>query len=177
MKVSIEHDGLSQFWKRSYRMSDKILTAIIAASVSILVALISFFQNRKSLITQTKNIENQLNHGYANKLYDLRIEEYSSAFAITEKVKQHPTPNFINPPTEIKQILSELYKWKSGRASLIMSSNTINEFRKLRDALKKNPGNNDRYTEDQSNKILHRISRFRGSMRGDIGFLYELDEN
>ncbi len=158
-------------------MEQKFYTALIAGIISLIIAFVSYFANKRSIESKSKDLEKQHKHNFKDKLNDLRLQHYAKAFRITEKIYYVKAPHYITNPDDIIAIHNELVDWKSGEASLIMSQQTIESFRKLRETLCKRPGHGDKYSKDQAEKILKLKSRFRGTMRGDIGFLDDLDDN
>ncbi|MDY6966024.1 MAG: hypothetical protein SVM80_08680 [Halobacteriota archaeon] len=64
-----------------------ILSAIIAALVSLSVAIISYFANRRKLRSDREALEIQLKRNFTEKLYDKRLEIYPLAFEITDSLR------------------------------------------------------------------------------------------
>lgn len=67
---------------------EKIVVAIIAASVSILVSIVGYFTNRFQTKIAQIRFERELKSKYINILYEKRIELYPTAFKISSKIKK-----------------------------------------------------------------------------------------
>ncbi|MGK3225729.1 hypothetical protein ACCW94_11620 [Enterobacter soli] len=68
--------------------SEKIVVAVIAASVSILVSIVGYFTNRFQTKISQKRFERELKNKYTNILYEKRIDLYPTAFSISSKIKK-----------------------------------------------------------------------------------------
>ena len=150
-------------------MSDDIRAALIAAMVSLVVTWLTVRAQRKEL---ERSIQNQ----FTDKLYLLRIEHYPIAFNLTEEIQHRPDPQKIVDRKELQRINRELFSWKSGVTSLIISEHSLKCFYDLRDALEMGYGENQMFTKDQVNRIFSARDKFRKSLREDIGLLYKEDK-
>lgn len=154
-------------------MNTDIQVALIAGFVSLIVSLTSsLLVNNGMLVKLERKIQNQ----FTDKLYSLRLEYYPQAFTITEQIQHRPKPQKIIKDTELQKIADELYSWKTGLVSLIISKSSLEKFFALRNALNMGYGENNRFTDSQVERIMKTRNEFRKSLREDIGFLYEEDE-
>lgn len=65
-----------------------LLSAAIAATVSVLIALISFVANRNALKSERDRFERELERNMTTKLYSARLEVYPEAIAITDGLRK-----------------------------------------------------------------------------------------
>ncbi|MCP4112733.1 MAG: hypothetical protein GY749_45600 [Desulfobacteraceae bacterium] len=156
-------------------MNEKIISALIAAAVSLTVALISFVMNKKSLKSEREKFEKQLQRGLTEKLYDLRMKNYPKAMEITEGLRI----SFMKAQGEnlsyeyFKSILTELDKWHCTEAAFILSSTSMNRLYDIRSFLREKPEEDCKYTKEHIKKINEAKGEFRRALRNDIRLLYE----
>ncbi len=86
---------------------EQLVTGVIAAVVSLIVALITVFINRNTLRIEREKFERELQRNMTSKLYDLRIESYPKAIEVTEGLRRsHLDEQGENVPEEyFKNIL------------------------------------------------------------------------
>lgn len=152
--------------------SEKIIVAIIAASVSILVSIFGFFTNLFQTKISQKRFERELKNKYTNILYEKRIELYPTAFKISSKIKKIQEHGGIIPREQQIRIVKKLNLWVEDEAGLFLSTDVINAYYKLRKSLGNLPGNGDRYTDIQIDKIWKARNDFRVALRNDISNLH-----
>ena len=158
-------------------MNTDIKIALIAGGISLAVSLLGFISSWIVLRAQYKELERKIQNQFTDKLYSLRLEHYPHAFILTEQIQHRPKPQQIVERTELESIANKLYIWKTGIVSLIISKHALEKFFALRDALSLGYGENDRFTNEQVERIMKARNDFRRSLRQDIGFLYEEDES
>ena len=149
-------------------MNTNVESAIIAATVSLIVSLIGFISSTLKLRAQREQIEKQIRSRFIEKLYLLRLEHYSDGFVITDKIQRRPEPKRIIDRDNLLEINQELYKWKSGTVSLIISPNSLAAFYELRDALSMGYAEQGRFSDAQVDKIFKSLANFRGALRSDL---------
>ncbi|WP_256004947.1 hypothetical protein [Pedobacter deserti] len=144
--------------------------AIITASASLIVSLITLYQFYRNKRFQEKQFDRSNNRAFTTKLYDLRLEHYPKAFEILDGVyKEKGGTVSIDV---IKHAHDELIMWKKGIVSLIISNEARDSYVMLRNLLLKKPANNNQYTPEQTDKFFIAIKEFRRQMRRDIGFMF-----
>jgi len=157
-------------------MSEKILVAAIAGSVSLVVALFGllagYFQHRNAIDKLKVEIDNK----YNERLYEKRINLYPEAFRIASRIKKLKKPELIIPKNIQEEILKELNVWAEGDAGLFMSNNTIKCYFELRESLGNNPGDGEFYTHRQVEKIWEARTNFRKALRADVGNLHKAEQ-
>jgi len=150
-------------------MGTTVVVALISAFVSLIVA---YFTARYKFIADCHILEGQLNQRHLERIYGLRLDQYSKAFEITESIRKVSTDKGgINPRDELLDKRMQLWNWKTGSVSLILSKSSIDAFYKLVHILG-NPCENAReniYSEAQIEKIFAARNAFRKALRNDIG--------
>jgi len=154
-------------------MESILLTVLVTIAVSIASSLVtSLLAGNAQKIDLERKIQNQ----FTIRLYNHRIDQYPNAFIITDKILQKVEPQRIIEQNELRTIGKNLCDWKTGIVSLIISKDSLKTFYELIKTLEMNYGDHDKYTKEQVNKIIKKRNEFRGSLRRDIGLLYEEDE-
>lgn len=153
-------------------VTDKIIAAVIASCISLVIALITYKSAFKKLKEERLNFEKELEHRYIDKLFEKRMQMYPSAFASAGKIYRLKAPEYITPNEKLRKIKYELKEWAEGEAGLFISKELIEAFNNLMDVLSKKPGNIDSYTLEQADKIWKARNDFRASLRKDLGILH-----
>lgn len=142
-----------------------LVSGFISAAVAYFTTAYKFAQDRRILVEQ-------LNQRSLEKLYSLRIERYPRAFDITEWIRRkRADQGGINSREELLKVRADLWEWKTGEVSLILSSDAIEAFYDLVTLLKKPCGDsrNNIYSPVQIDNIMTARNRFRSVLRSDIG--------
>lgn len=149
----------------------EILTpALITASVSLVVSLMTLFQFFKNKRFQEDQANRASNRAFTTKLYDLRLENYPRAFEIVDAIYREKGGQL--NPVLIRSTCDDLIKWKTGIINLIISNEARRSFYVLRDLLLKNPAAKDSYSVEQSDKINTVLKDFKRQLRRDVGFMF-----
>ncbi|NJN56907.1 MAG: hypothetical protein HC879_05115 [Leptolyngbyaceae cyanobacterium SL_5_9] len=152
-----------------------VLSAAIAAIVSLIIALISYLTNKNTLKSEREKFERELQRSMTSKLYDLRLEKYPEAIAITDGLRRSRMSNPGEDLSEayFKAILAKLDEWHGVQAFLLLSPNAVGKLYTLRKVLREKPEIEGKYSKEQIEKIWKAKGAFRGALRADIQFLYE----
>jgi len=150
-----------------------ILSAVIAAIVSLIVALISFMTNKNTLKSEREKFERELQRSMTSKLYDLRLEMYPEAIAITDGLRKSRMTEAEISEAYFKSILAKLDEWHGARAFLLLSRNAVHTLYTLRKVLREKPAMEGKYSKEQLETIWNAKGAFRSALRADIQFLYE----
>ena len=146
-------------------MSEKLLSALVAGVVAIGISLISAYFQRRAFrqVVESK---------YSEKLIDLRLDNYQSAFEIVGKISL--TKGRRSQKDTLKIITEELRSWHSGPASMVMSSKSQNAYNRLRRRLISTYESSSELNDDQSNaeKLFAAISGFRHALKFDLRLLF-----
>jgi len=157
-------------------MNPAILTAIIAATVSLIVAIISFITNRRSIQSEREKLEREMQRRLTEKLYDLRLESYPKAFEITDLLRGDLIFNKGMTRKDFLDIRDKLFDWQRTKAAFIMSESALRAFRNLLDKLNMKPESGTTFKESETKEIWRAKNQFRGSLRGDINLIYSEEE-
>lgn len=158
-------------------MDDKILTAIIAGSISLVVSLIGFLSSWIALQAKKNEIERNLKNSYMERLYEMRLKNYPKALEITKYVTRLPKKESSFNREDILAIRDSLGEWLNGEGGLVASEELINALYEVRDRLSADYGGDQEYSRQQMEKIVSVISNFRRELRADIRFLHASDES
>lgn len=152
-----------------------ILSAVIAASISLIVAFISFFANKNELKAEREKLERELQRSMTAKLYEARIEVYPEAIAITDGLRKSRMGSQGDGLSQqyFNDILTRLDVWHSEKAFLLLSWNAVQTLYRLRKVLREKPEMGGAYSQDQLMRIWNAKGAFRSALRSDIQLLYE----
>lgn len=154
-------------------LSEKIIVAIIAGSVSLTISAISIITNIIQNKQSEKKLRAEIKNKYTNLLYEKRMSLYPSAFKITSKIKRLSTPLGIIPQEQQIKILKQINLWVENEAGLFLSKEVIDTYYILRKHLGKNPGNGTNYTQTQIDNLWLARNSFRSALRNDISNLHK----
>ncbi|KAM3106370.1 hypothetical protein ACKFKH_18960 [Phormidesmis sp. 146-20] len=156
-----------------------ILSAVIAAGVSVVIALISYIANRNALKLQNEKFERELQRSMTTKLYDKRLEIYPEAIQITDGLRRSKIAIQGKgvPEEYFKGIVAKLDEWHSTRAFLLLSENAVQAFYALRKVVREKPGVEGVYSEEHLEKMWKAKGAFRYALRADIQLLYREETN
>ena len=156
-------------------MTEKVYIALISAGIALVGVLISALVSRYVAKTTTRTKRIELYGGFALKLYEERLESHAVGFELASKITQARQPQRINEQSELAEIANGLEKWSNSKGGLLMSGTTLKITRDLVNALKKQPGNGDRYTKEQADKIWSIRNDLKRSLRNDLHVLTPSD--
>lgn len=158
-------------------MSDTVTAALIAGTVSVIVAMISFFVSAKANAASRRRLIREIRSGFYQNLWKERVESYAEAFKITGELSRRKAPQYINPREEISDLRNQIIHWSSGKPALLMSGDSIKALRELTEAMSRNPGHGDAYAEEQVDKIFKLRSDLRRQLRKDVLSIFHKQED
>jgi len=147
-------------------VSDGIVTALIAAGVSLATAFITF-------VATWLNTQRQIKNKFHDRLHEIRLREYPRAFEITDVLGKRVTDDPTDLPRMYEQLGEELRQWKSGTAALVISNEGLQEYWEIIEALRRRLAKGDQYGKEQLERIWNARCRFRDALRVDIGLASE----
>lgn len=153
-------------------LSEKIIVALIAGLVSLVVAMLGFLATYFQHKASRKKLEKEFENKFIEKLYIKRAELYPTAFDHVSRIRRLKKPEGIIPKEYQDSILKDLNIWTESEAGLFMSDDVIKAYYELRKVLGKNPGNGQYYTDIQIEKIWNARVNFRVALRRDLGSLH-----
>ena len=112
-------------------LNDKILTALIAGGVSLVVAIITYLSTIGKIRSERRNLEKQIKTKFTERLYELRLKKYPIVFEITDKLGKKKAFEEQIIPEKYKQIEKQLRDWKSGEVGLILSETSLEIYYEL----------------------------------------------
>lgn len=156
-----------------------LVTALIAGAVSLIVSVISALVStsiaRKSLRHETERLERGLQRGKTDKLYELRLSCYPSAFKLTEPLLGTKLFKDKISTEEVKSVLKELNEWKANEATFVMSKASHDSFYHIRWLLNKMAEEKSPYSDQRISELFEAKNSFRKSLQNDVGLLFEED--
>lgn len=160
------------------QLDEKLVSALIAATVSLVVALLSAVASRRALAAERENLERQLQRRFTEKLYDLRLDHYPKIFEVTLKLrgqnlKKGSTALTRESTTALAESLDE---WR-GKSGFILSEAALEQFYALRRALRRKPASDGIYSPEQLAEIWRARVGFHHALRADIGLLHDETSN
>lgn len=151
-----------------HTVNEKITAALIAGTISLFVATLSFLSNWLSNQASRQRLYQEIESDFFKFLYKERLEIFSEAFAITGKLRRQKAPQYFESYETLQEIAEELIVWSSGKGGLLMPGSAVHTSRSLIKALRKHPAHNGNYSKDQADKIWQLRTDFRRSLRDGI---------
>jgi len=150
-----------------------IISAIIAALVSVAAGFLTYIATKRSLEHQREMQEREMRRRFTERLYELRLEAYPRAFEITDKLRGGYLFGPDLKEEQLAQLLEELHEWHRSKAAFVLSTDAIRAWYGMRGCLGLKPEQDGHYTEDQRKKIWDAKNNFRKTLRDDVDLLYE----
>ena len=157
-------------------MPDSLVSALIAALVSLVVACAGLVATVLQLRNARKKQDVDIAHTYSERLYEQRIAHYPEGYAILGKLRKRAAPHYLPHPDRLFELKEDINRWADA-CSLFFSRDTLQAYWELRGALGKNPAHGTEYSKEQADKLFTARNRLRRQMRSDIGNLYAGDVN
>lgn len=154
-------------------MTEKIITALIAAAVSLVVSLLTYIATRRKIESEKERQERELQRRLTEKLYDLRLDSYPKAFEITDKLRGDIIKGGEVKKEYISKVLDELHEWHRTKAGFLLTELSLKAFYNLRSSLSVEPSNDDLYSKKQRHEMWKCKNRFRGILKSDLNLLYQ----
>lgn len=151
----------------------ELSAALIAGGISLAVALLSVVATWRTVHSETRRLERELQRRLTERLIDRRLGIYPRAFEITERLRGEHLNDRGLSDDEATKLREELATWNRSDAALIMSRRTLKAFRALRDHLRRESRTEAAFSREERQKILQLKNEFRRAMRADVQLLYE----
>jgi len=157
---------------------EELVAGVIAAVVSLTVALITVVINRNALRVEREKFERELQRNMTARLYDLRIESYPKGLEVTEGLRRSRLVEQGDGISEeyFKNMLAQLDTWHATKAGFLLSHKALHRLYDLRDALRDKPVADGKYSKAQIEKIWQAKGAFRSALRADIRLLYKEED-
>ncbi len=158
-------------------MSEAVLAAVIAAAVSGVAAVLSYVATQRKLAAERRNLNSAQRRRLTEKLYDLRLDCYPSAFEITDRLRgEYLFSDGLEADggisrQEVTEVRSRLLKWHATKAGFVLSNSSLRAYYQLRDELA--DSSREPHSRNKVRRIWRAKNQFRGALKADLGLLYE----
>jgi hypothetical protein len=158
-------------------MIEKLLTALIAAIVSLVVSLLTIWSNRRKLESEERRHGLDHRRRLTEKILDLRLAAYPKAFGITYELT-YPLllSSNVVPVEHILNVKEKLVEWERSDGAFLFSKGSLRAYRDLLTALSEEPRGENGFSRKQRDRIWRCKNRFRGALKADLKLLYEDDD-
>lgn len=158
-------------------MNDKVITALVAAVVSLAVSLLTLWSNRKRIQSEEKRHAVDHQRHLTEKLLDLRLSAYPKAFGITYQLT---SPFLLSNPKlstgHILDVKNKLLEWERKDGAFLFTKSSLRAYRDLITALSVEAREDGTYSRKQRDQMWKCKNRFRGALKADLKLLYEEDD-
>lgn len=154
----------------------KIISAMIAGFISLLVSLGTMAYARRRLQFDKQRFEQETVRKATERLYEMRLEAYPKAYRITFPLLGHVLEDTGLTHTILQSVHSELVAWASSEASFILSRKSRRAFHELREQLERLIKLDDPNTDSEIAIIREKRGHFRRNLRRDVHLLFLEDE-
>jgi|GEM_PF-918181 len=158
-------------------MNTQVVTALIAAAVSLTVSIVALAAARLNERSGRQRQERELQRKLTEKLYDLRIHHYPRAFSLTRGLLGDVVSRVDITQEQIDKIREELADWNASDASFILSKRSLEAYYALREALAVIPSDITRYSAEQREAMWRAKNVFRARLRDDVHLLFTEDRS
>ena len=156
-------------------MSTEITAAIIAAAVSLIIGLVSYFGTLITILSERKRQERELERKMTEKMIDLRIKTYPEAFEITSLLSGDNVFGKVITPDYLKNVYDQITVWRRSKAGLVLSKKSLKAYYRLKEFLLVKPQSGETYTDEELRIPWEAKNEFRRRLIEDVNFLYSED--
>jgi hypothetical protein len=149
-----------------------VVSALIAGIVSLIGGVLTY---RASLISTRhlyKSKERELSRKMTEKLVDLRLQTYPSAFQILSKLTEKELNESDITKQECLDIRKELMDWKNQKAVFLLSENAFKSYYKLLETL---AISEDKLTKKEAHNVQQAKNDLSRKLRVDVNLIFEED--
>jgi hypothetical protein len=150
-----------------------VIAALIAGIVSIIGGLLTYRSSLISAKNLYKSKERELSRKMTEKLVDLRLNTYPSAFQILGKLTDIEQNAHSITKDECLDIRKELMNWKNQKAIFLLSQSAFKSYYKLLEGLA-TPIENT-LTKKELDAIQHAKNDLSRKLRADVNLIFEED--
>lgn len=158
-------------------MSDTVIAAVIAGTVSVIGAVIAIVGSWVTNVANRRRLLKEIEGSFSQFLYKERLESFAEAFAITGKIKREKSPQYFKSYEQLQEIGNQLLDWSSGKGGLLMSGSSIKAHQELCQKIMKQPAHGDNYSKEQAEIIWNLRNEFRRALRSDVLYLTPRNRN
>ncbi len=157
-------------------MDFRILSALIAGIVSLVVSLGSLWATRYKIESEKQKQERELERKLTEKLYERRMDVYPKAFSITSRLLGHILQTENISRNAIQEIYNQISEWSSSDANFLLSKKSLKAYYRLRDSLLVEPEIGDNYSKIQREEMWKSKNKLRPCLVDDLKLLFK-EEN
>ncbi len=157
-------------------MDPKLVSALVAGVVALLVSLVSLAYQKKRLVSEEKRSEREEIRRVTERLYDMRLAAYPKAYEITRSLLSHEIEQTGLTRELLSSVRHELVDWAPSDASFILSRKSRRSFHVLRQQLDEALKLDNTNITDQVKLIRKARGPFRRNLRRDLRLLFLEDE-
>jgi hypothetical protein len=153
-------------------LSTAVVSALIAGVVSLVGGVLTY---RASLISTRhlyKSKERELSRKMTEKLVDLRLQTYPSAFQILSRLTEKELNESEITKPECMEIRKELMDWKNQKGVFLLSENAFKSYYKLLENL---AVSEDKLTKKEAHNLLQAKNDLSRKLRVDVNLIFEED--
>ncbi|RVU32731.1 hypothetical protein [Neptunomonas marina] len=145
-------------------MSDKIIAALLAGSISLIVSLsITWWRSSVEL----KKLKQEIEHQYASKLFEARLERYPSLYSYVSSFAKLLEKNQASLD-DLITLKNQVDKWDSDNA-LLLNSNSVRIMYRLRKLLYAYTERNTPLCINDRKNIKIAIMAIESSIKYEVG--------
>jgi hypothetical protein len=162
-------------------MSTSVTAAVIAAVVSLAVAIISvvaaFLTTRATLRRDHDRQEADLKRTMTERLYDRRVAVYPGLFAATDPFRRSRLDEAPDLAKHLAEAAARVEEWHAREGGLLLSAAAYQRMLDLRNNVRRYLDSSDDPQQIQHLKgeIWVAKNRLREAMRADLGLLFDED--
>lgn len=162
-------------------MSSAVAAAVIAAAVSVIVAIgsvaVTVLTTRATLRRDHDRQEAEFQRTMTARLYDRRVATYPGLFAATDAFRNSSLSTAQDMHRHLTDAIKQVDQWHATEGGLILSALAYQQLLELRRAVRRylqEPAGSDQLDELRHD-IWDRKGRLRAAMRADLGLLFDED--
>jgi hypothetical protein len=164
-------------------MSTSVTAAVIAAVVSLAVAIVSvvaaFLTTRATLRRDHDRQEADLKRTMTERLYDRRVAVYPSLFAATDSFRRSRLDEAQDLAKHLAEAAIRVDEWHAHEGGLLLSAAAYKRMLDLRINVRRylDSSNDPQQLEQLKGEIWVAKNLLREAMRADLGLLFDEDRN
>jgi hypothetical protein len=162
-------------------MSSTVTAAIIAAAVSVAVAItsvaLSYLTTRATLRRDHERQEADFRRTMTQRLYDRRVAVYPGLFAATDAFRRSRLDEAKDLSAHLTEALARVNEWHAHEGGLLLSPSAYDRMLDLRTTVRRylDASTDPQQLEDLKNQIWLCKNHLREAMRADLGLLFDED--
>lgn len=152
-------------------MSSEVASAVIAGSVSLLVAAVSYLTTRRTLRRDHERQTADHRRAMTARLYDARVATYPELFEATSAFRWSLLTESQDLSPHLRDALERVDRWHGNGGGLLLSDHAYECLMALRRTIRSYLGG----AGDDVEEIWMRKNDLRRAMRTDLGLMFGED--